>query len=109
MRFHIRSIAVSLASALCIAMVVSESAQGQVVGGKRPTAVRNAKAPASPQVSRPSTPYPPDVKPEVMRTYSGRPPADVDPSTPIKARTPFPKWAAAGLGSIEAQLGDRAS
>ncbi|MFM1831275.1 MAG: hypothetical protein RLZZ558_1615 [Planctomycetota bacterium] len=108
MRFHIRSVAVSLASALCIAMVVSESAQGQVAGGKRPTAVRDAKAPASPQISRPSAPYPPDVKPDVVRAYSGRPPVDVDPSGPIKARAPFPKWAAAGLGSIEAQLGDRA-
>ena len=33
---------------------------------------------------------------------------DVDPEAPIQPRTPFPKWGAAGPGSIDAQLGNRA-
>ena len=109
MSLHIRSVANGIAATLGLSLLLTDPAVAQVA---RPAAIPSLGKPGISVTASGSVKggmiSANGVKPTPTKERSLTPPIDVDPGAPIQPRTPFPKWGAAGKGSIEAQLGDRA-
>ncbi|NBX24879.1 MAG: hypothetical protein EBQ99_02325 [Planctomycetes bacterium] len=106
---HIRSVANGFAATIGLSLLLNDPALAQAARpSARPTSGNQGIAAVNRGATKGGGVTSDGSKPTVDLQLDLVPPIDVDPDAPIQPRTPFPKWGAAGPGSILAQMGNHA-
>ncbi len=110
MTHRIKFVLNGVAATLALGLVLNDPASAQSVrpvatsGATKssPVTARQGQLASTPESEPAESLWSGDGQSRVSRLL------DVDPRSPIRPRVPFPKWGAAGRGSIEAQMGGHA-